>query len=175
MSSLLELVAGINPDLLCLDITPEQWRERAFDNLPPEYREGLLPLAHQTDIVVAPIGSEKPLTREVPRGWRRKVISWLRSWIGSIQRKAPGPDATNQGWRHVLANYLYNATRTLSVGPRKREIADYVNHLTYMVLEVSRRDPGTRVLVVINVQHCHVVRKQLRKQSDVVVTNYDDL
>ncbi len=175
MTALLELVANINPDLLCLDITPEQWRERDFDNLPREYREALLPLAHQTDIVVAPIGGEKPSATPVVGGWRRKVINWLHSWIGSIQRKAPGPDATNQGWRHVLANYLYDATRTLSSGSRKREVADYVDHLALKALEISRRDPGTRVLVVINVQYCHIVRKRLHEYSDVEVANYRDL
>ena len=175
ISSLLELVANINPDLLCLDITLNQWRERDFDNLPPQYREALLPLASQTDIVVAPIGAEKPPTREVSGAWRRKAITWLRSWIASIQRKAPSPDATNQGWRHDLSNYLYKTIRALSAGPRKREVADYVDHLVYKVLEVSRRDPGTRVLVVINVQYCHIVRQRLREYRDVKVANYRDL
>jgi hypothetical protein len=175
MFALLELVAKINPDLLCLDITPRQWRERDFDKLPREYQEALLPLARQTDIVVAPIGRDKPPAKQVLGGRRGKVSNWLRKWIEFIQRTAPGPDATNQGWRHGLTNYFYDATRALSAGSGKREVMVYVDHLARNVLEVSRRDPGTRVLVVVNVQHCHIVRKQLRKSHDVEVTDHNDL
>jgi hypothetical protein len=95
LSALLDLVAAINPDLLCLDITPEQWQAQSFSDLPPEYQEALLPLARQTDIVIAPIGE------------------WLRRRIATIQRTAPSPDAMNQGWRHDLANHLYSATQWL--------------------------------------------------------------
>ena len=175
MTALLELVANIDPDLLGLDITPEQWRNREFNNLPREYLEALLPLARQTDIVVAPLGGEKLPSREVLSGWRRKVIYWLRGWIESIQRTAPGPEATNQGWRHRLANYLYDATRALSSGARKREVAEYVDYLVQRVLEVSRRDPGSRMLVIVNVQYCHIIRERLRDYGAVEVTNYSDL
>jgi hypothetical protein len=46
MSVLLELVAEINPDLLCLDMTPEQWHESDFEGLPPEYQEAGSPDGH---------------------------------------------------------------------------------------------------------------------------------
>lgn len=175
MSSLLELVANIDPDLLCLDITPRQWRERDFDKLPPEYREALLPLARQTDIVVAPIGVETTPPNQVIGGWRLLAINRLRSWISVLQRTAPGPDATNQGWRHRLTNYLYDAIRALSAGYKNRGMVDYVDYLVQKVIEVSRRDPGSRVLVVVNVQHCHIVRKRLHKRKDLQVTNYSEL
>lgn len=175
MSALLELVAAIDPDLLCLDITPQQWREQDFDDLPPEYQEAMLPLARKTDIVVAPIGGETALPNQLIGERRLKAINWLRDWIEKIQRTAPGPDATSQGWRHLLTNVLYDASRALSTGFGKSEVADYVDFLAQKVLEVARRDPGTRVLVVVNVQHCHIVRKRLRKHRDVVVTNYGDL
>jgi hypothetical protein len=175
MSSLLELVASIDPDLLCLDITPKQWCERDFDKLPPEYREALLPLARQTDIVVAPIGGEKSPSKQLTGGWRRVVINSLRSWISAIQRSAPGPDAMNQGWRHDLVNYLYDATRRLSGIDMEREARAHTDYLTREALAVSRRDPGARVLVVVNVQYCHIIRERLRKHEELEVTAYSEL
>jgi uncharacterized protein len=49
-------VRDIQPDLLCLDILPEQWERRDFSALPPRYRQALLPLAEQSDIVIVPVG-----------------------------------------------------------------------------------------------------------------------
>jgi hypothetical protein len=175
MSGLLELVANVDPDLLCLDITPKQWRERDFDKLPPEYREALLPLAGQTDIVVAPIGGETTPRSQEMGGWRLGAINRLRSWISAIQRVAPGPEATNQGWRHDLVNFLYDAIRWLTSSDIKRETWAHVDYLTQEVLAISRRDPGTRMLVVVNVQYCHIIRGRLQKYNEVKVTSFTDL
>jgi hypothetical protein len=172
MAALLDLVESVNPDLLCLDMTRDQWQRQAFADLPPEYREALLPLAHQTDIVVAPIAGSQPPPKPEASGWRGTAILWLRSWIATIQRTASGPDAVNQGWRHHLANYLYDATRWLSAGDIERATREHMAQLTQAVLEVARRDPGARILVVVNVQYCHIIRERLRHHEDVEVTTY---
>lgn len=172
MAALLDLVAKIDPDLLCLDMTRDQWQTQAFEDLPPEYKEALLPLAHQTDIVVAPIAGGQPPPKPEASGWRGTGIRWLRGWIATIQRTAAGPDAVNQGWRHHLANYLYDATRWLSAGDVERAAHEHADHLTQAVLDVARRDPGARVLVVVNVQYCHIIRERLRHHQDIEVTTY---
>lgn len=175
LAALLDLVTNIDPDLLCLDMTQEQWKAQAFDDLPPEYQEALLPLAHQTDIVVAPIaGGQSPPIPE-GSGWRGTGIRWLRNRIATIQRTAPGPDAINQGWRHHLANYLYDATRWLSTNEVESAVREHMDQLTQAVLQVARRDPGARVLVVLNVQYCHIIRGRLRHHDDIEVTPYMNL
>jgi hypothetical protein len=175
MSALLDLVADINPDLLLLDMTPQQWQEQDFDELPPEYQEALLPLAHQTDIVVAPIGGGQLPPNLEAGGWRGAAIRWLRKRIAAIQRKAPGPDAVNQGWRHHLANYYYGAARWLAGADVDRATRQHTDDLTQATLDVIRRDPGTRVLVVVNVQHCHIIRERLRGYEDLDVATYTEL
>ncbi len=175
MAALLDLVQSIDPDLLCLDMTQDQWRRQAFEDLPPEYREALLPLAHQTDIVVAPIAGGQPPPKPDASGWRGVCIRWLRNQIATIQRTAPGPDAVNQGWRHHLANRLYNTARWLSAGEIEKAAREHADHLTQAVLRVARRDPGARVLVVVNVQYCHIIRERLRHHVDIEVTTYANL
>lgn len=175
MAALLDLVANIDPDLLCLDITQEQWQAQTFENLPPEYQEALLPLAHQTDIVVTPIAGGQPPPIPEASGWRGAGIRWLRNRIATIERNAPGPDAINQGWRHHLANYLYDATRRLSANEAEKAMHKHMDHLTQAVLRVARRDPGARVLVVLNVQYCHIIRERLRHHDDIEVTSYMNL
>jgi hypothetical protein len=175
ISALMELVSGINPDLLCLDISPKQWKEQDFNALSREYQEALLPLARQTDIVVAPIGDGESLPITEAAGWRGKAVGWLRNWIAAIQRTASGPDAINQGWRHRSSNILYDAIRLLSSSDSERGALEHAAQLTQEVIELSRRDPGVRVLVVANVQQCHIIREQLREFGEVEVTTYTEL
>ena len=175
LTALIELVSEINPDLLCLDMTPEQWHEGRFEELPPEYREGLLPLAHQTDIVVAPIASGRRPPRPEARGASGLLVRWLRGWLAILQRTAPGPDAINQGWRHEFANWLYHLTGLLAGAEVRQARREHTDHLTEHALHVARRDPGARVLVVVNVQHCHHIRARLRAYPDIRVTTYTEL
>ncbi len=175
MSALLDLVAEVNPDLLCLDMTPEQWQEQKFDDLPPEYQDTLLPLAHQTDIVIAPVGGGHSPSVPEASGWRGTVIDALRRWIATIQRTAPGPDAINQGWRHHLVNLLYDAIRRLAGSDIRQEADEHADYLKREVLKVTHRDPSARILVVVNVQYCHILRERLRKYDDLEIVTYINL
>jgi len=175
LPALVRLVSELNPDLLCLDITPEQWAAGNFDDLPPAYRDALLPLAHQTDIVVVPIAGEHPPAEPAAPGWRGQLIALFRRWLAAIQRAAPNPAAVNQGWRHDSANWLYHLIALLAGGQAWQEWQTHRQHLTQQILETARRDPGRRILVVVNVRHCHHLRPALKEYPEVEVVRYSEL
>ena len=175
LKSLVQLVSQVQPDLLCLDMTPEQWRRGDFKDLPPEYRDALLPLAHQTDIVVVPIAEERPPAEPSAAGWRGKAIRGLRGWLAGLQRRAPGPDAINQGLRHEIANLLYHSIAVLAGGESQRPSQAHADHLTQQVWELARREAGRRILVVVNVRYCHLIRARLRECPEIDVRGYAQL
>ena len=175
LAALVQLVATINPDLLCLDMTPEQWQRQDFGNLPPEYAQALLPLARQTDMVVVPIAGQHLPPRPQATGWREQLIQLQRSWLARLQRTAPSPAAINQGWRHHLAATLYSLTRSLAGSDIRRDYWQHTADLTKAVVDLAQRDPGRRILVVVNVQHCHHIRPRLRQQPGIIVKTYLDL
>jgi len=174
LAALVALVTGINPDLLCLDISPEQWQAKDFKLLTPEYRDALLPLANQSDIVVVPIGGDLPDEPPVsgPRGW---LIARLRAGLAALQQSASGPDALNRGWRHDLANLLYHLMGQLAGGGQHRHRLQHLGHLAQRVVEITHRDPGCRVLVVVNVRYCHLLRPELRRHQELEVVSYTQL
>lgn len=175
LTALVRLVAELRPDLLCLDLTPEQWQRGDFGDLPSEYAQALLPLAHQTDIVVVPIAGARPPAEPAATGWRGIAIRLLRRWLAHLQRTAPGPAAVNEGPRHFLADLLYGATVLLAGGEARRAWRAHTEHLVQQVLQVARRDPERRVLVAVNVRHCHHIRHALQIHPEVRVTRYSEL
>lgn len=175
LTSLIELVTDLHPDLLCLDMTPLQWQQRDFQQLPPEYREALLPLANQTDIVVVPIGGDMTNDDISLSGWRKKLQEVVREGLAFLQRTAPGPAAINHGVRHETANVLYHTIAWLTGKEALRSRDTHVEHLTHEVLGVVQRDPEARVLVVVNVQFCHRLRPKLRKYPNIQVVKYSEL
>ena len=175
LEALVELVADLNPDFVCLEMTPEQWRQQDFDDLPPEYRDALLPLTYQTDMVVVPIAESDPPAEPVASGWRGQLVAVCRRGLAYIQRSAPNAAAVNQGWRHDLANVLYHLIAWLGEGRAEKEWQAHRHHLAEQVLELARRDPGRRILVVVNVRHCHHIRPALKRHSEVEVVPYSKL
>jgi hypothetical protein len=175
LQSLVDLVAGINPDLLCLDITLEQWQQQDFGRLPAEFSQALLPLAAQTDIVVVPIGGEQVMPIAAATGWRGVIIAAVRKLLSWIQSGAPGPDAINQGWRHDVANILYTLTRRLAGGKVPHAYHTHIEQVTQAALDAAQNNPGNRILVVTNIQYCHHIRPILQQQPGIIETSYKDL
>ena len=174
LAALVNLVAKINPDLLCLDISLAQWQRQDFSGLPAEYSEALLPLAEQTDIVVVPIGGHETMPRATAVGWRGLLIGWARKLLGRMQASAPGPDALNQGWRHHWGNLLYSLVRALAGSTVQAAYQTHIKQVSQAALQAAHNNPGSRILVVTNIQYCHHIRPHLR-QADVTETTYTDL
>lgn len=175
LPALVRLVGKLHPDLLGLDMTPEQWARRDFGDLPPEYREALLPLAHQTDIVVVPIAGDNPPPEPTASGWRGGLIALLRRLLAYLQRTAPGPAALNEGPLHHVADSLYSLMAWLAGTDTVRAWRRHTDELVKQILEVARRDPGRRILVVVNLRHCHHIRPALRRHLEVHVVSHADL
>lgn len=175
LNALVRLVSGLRPDLLCLDMTSQQWRQRDFGGLPPEYREALLPLAYQTDIVVVPVADGNSPIETSAWGLRGSLIHLVRGWLAFLQRTAPGADAINQGLRHHIADLLYSLSAWLAGPATRQRLKVHTDRLTQAVLELARRDPGARILVVVNVRHCHIIRAALKKYPEIKIVKYSDL
>lgn len=175
LRALVQLVTGMRPDLLCLDLTPDQWRRRDAADLPPEYREALLPLADETDIVVVPIAGESLLEDPAAMGWRGIALRPLHAWFARLQCTAPGPAALSRGPRLVVANLLYGLMAALAGNGTRSRWQAYAAELAQRVIDTVRRDPGRRVLVAVGARHCHQVCRALEQYPEVRIVRISEL
>lgn len=175
LKALVQLVSHLNPDFLCLEMTSRQWQDQDFGDLPPEFGEALLPLAYQTDMVVVPIAEADPPQEPAASGWRGWLIERLRQGLAAIQRSAPDAAAVNQGWRHDTANVLYHLIAGLGQGQVEQAWHTHRHYMIEEVLKLTRRDPGRRILVVVNVRHCHHLRPALEKHPDIDIVQFSEL
>ncbi|MCB0175903.1 MAG: hypothetical protein KDJ97_35705 [Anaerolineae bacterium] len=175
LAALVRLVDDLDPDFLCLEMTPQRWQQQDFSDLPPEFGEALLPLAYQTDMVVVPIAEADPPAEPAAAGWRGRFIEGMRWGLALIVRSAPTAAAMNQGWRHDWANRLYSAIARLAGGEVEQQWHSHQQHMIEQVANLCHRDPGRRTLVVVNVRHCHHLRPALDNYSDIEVVPFSEL
>lgn len=175
LEALFDLVVKIHPDLLCLDIPPETWEQKSFADLPPEYREALLPLAERSDIVIVPIGDRQIQTQPETTGWRGAATGWLQALLSALQRNAPSPLAVNYGWRHDLANGLYYLIDRLDQMFIRESHKAHTQHLIDRIRQAVRRDPEAKILAVVNVRYCHHIRPALREDEQIEVVPFTEL
>jgi hypothetical protein len=175
LEALFDLVVDIHPDLLCLDIPPGVWDQKSLDELPPEYRDALLPLAERSDIVIVPIGDIQIQPLPKITGWRGAAIGWLQALLAALQRNAPSPLAVNYGWRHDLANGLYYLIDRLDQTLMRESHRTHTQHLIERIRQAVRRDPEAKILAVVNVRYCHHIRPALREDEQIEVVPFTEL
>jgi hypothetical protein len=120
---------------------------------------------------VVPIAGEHPPEEPAASGWRGLAIEVLRRLLAALQRTSP-PAAVVEGMRHHVADVLYELMGALAGHRTYRDWKTHTAYLTDRVIEVARRDPGRRVLVAVNLRHCHHIRPALRKHPEIRVVPY---
>lgn len=177
LKNLRSLVKELQPDLLCAEIYPEDWRSGNMDRLSVEYQLALVPLSRRTNIIIVPIGGAKQKELFQPRGgrWlglRIFIVSLLNDQLRIMQRLANGPRVINSG----LFGWLCDQTCSLSAwicGPQAQKDWEDANQtILANILAAIHRDPGQRVLITVNCRLRHRLVKRLSRVAGIELVSY---
>jgi hypothetical protein len=178
LACLSKIVTEQAPDLLCAEVTTDVWEQGNLAAAELEVREALAPVAALTDIVLVPVApSEKQYAEFTSNaGWRQRATQSGIRVLRWGQRKAATPEAIHgfffEAFCHTLCA-LTEATWT----PEQRDDWDRQNlQMVENILDVVRRDPGRRVLVVVQCQRLHRLTPLLKAHSnEVELVHYQKL
>lgn len=174
------LVKNIQPDLLCAEIHPDDWRSGDLSIVWPEYRDALLPLARRTDIIIVPVGGSNGHEIQIPGNgpimWlRRLVVRLIYGLQRLLMRLARRPDDVNGGALDALCDGMC-ATALRVSGPQARQAWDEANKaILNNILAAARRDPERRVLVTVDCRRRRWLIDHLLDRPEVELVNYRSL
>jgi hypothetical protein len=170
LDCLRQIVIDRSPDLVCAEVTRNIWEAGDLSTAEVEVREALAPVAAMTDIVLVPVApSQRSYEAFVPtHGWRRQVTRFLRNFLRWGQRKAATPDAIHGFWFSAFCHTIC-ALNEWAWNPQERSNWDRQNQeMVENILGVVHRDPGRRVLVVVQCQRLHRLTPLLRRYRDEI-------
>lgn len=172
------IILHVGPDLLCADITREDWENNSYSNTVLEVREALAPVIKLSDTVLVPVAPnpEQFSDYQAPPGWRQILLGWFGHLLQWGQRVANRPEAI-----HGLAfdAFCHTVCALTEMTWRKAHQSAYqvrTKALAENILRAIRRDPGTRVLVVIQCQWNHTLEPILKREANwLEIVDYREL
>lgn len=172
------IIWHVGPDLLCADITREDWENNTLSNTTLEVREALAPLIKMSDTVLVPVAPNPELFSDykAPPGWRHVLSGWFGRLLQWGQRVASRPEAI-----HGLAfdAFCHTVCALTEMTWTKADQSAYqvrTQALAENILQAVQRDPGTRVLVVIQCQWEHTLEPILKRKADwLEIVDYREL
>jgi len=173
LASLQQAVETVEPDLLGVELDPQDWERDDLLNAPIEVRTALVAAARRTDTVIVPLGGA-PARVSIASGdggfaaLRTGVFNLVDAAFVPIQRGVEGPDAMESPFFRTachLACHLEEAAAG-KLGRRQWETAN--REVLTRLLGTARRDPGRTFLVAVQCRRLAWLRKRLRTMSDEI-------
>lgn len=164
------VVADLEPDLICAEITRSMWEGGQLSQAAMEVREALAPVVAATDAVLVPVApSPERFGDFAPEsGWRGEMVRTFDRLLQWGQRRADTPEAVNGPLFGVFCHTVCYLTEW-SFSAEERAAWNAQNEvIAANVMTTVRRDPGRRVLVTVQCQRIHKLRPLLRRRDEAL-------
>jgi hypothetical protein len=178
LKCLQKIVADVSPDLLCAEITMEDWEQQDFSKAALEVREALAPVIASTDIVLIPVApSPEQYADFAPEsGWRLRLVRTFDRLLRWGQIQADDARTVNGPWFGAFCHTvcwvtesLWSTKDRLAWEKQNEELAEHIVHAVH-------RDSGRRVLVAVQCQRLHRLIPLLHAHDDLFkIVGYQNL
>lgn len=178
LNCLKKIVAEAAPDLLCAEITVEDWEHTDFARASVEVREALAPVIASTDIVLIPVApSRHRYDSFAPEsGWRRSWTAAFDRLLRWGQRRAGSARNVNGPWFGAFCHTVCWLTERLWNSRDRAGWEEQNRELVANVVRALERDPGRRVLLAVQCQRLHHLIPLLHTHRDqFALVSYQEL
>lgn len=170
LNCLRTLVIELAPDLLCAEITQQDWEHQDLSRASLDFRQALEPAARLTETVLVPVAPspERFENFMAPPGWRQRLVRSFDRWLRWGQRTAGKPQAIHGILFESFCHTVCLMTE-LAWSPDERAAWDLQNKvLVETILDLVRRDPSRRVLAAVQCQRFHKLEPLLKRHLDEI-------
>ena len=169
LGCLQKIIADVSPDLLCAEITMEDWEREDFSRTALEVREALAPVIASTDIVLIPVAPtlERYADFTPDSGWRRRLVRTFDRLLRWGQIQADDARTVNGPWFGAFCHTICWLTESLWSAKDRAAWEKQNEELVENIIGAVRRDSGRRVLVTVQCQRLHRLLPLLHAHDDL--------
>ena len=169
LDCLQKIIAEVSPDLLCAEITMQDWEREDFSRASLEVREALAPVIASTDIVLIPVAptSEQYADFAPDTGWRRRLVRTFDRFLRWGQIQADDVQTVNGLWFGAFCHTVCWLTELLWTTKDRAAWEEQNEELAENIVRTVQQDSGCRVLVTVQCQRLHRLVPLLRAHDDL--------
>ena len=169
LNSLQQIVANVSPDLLCAEITREDWEQEDLSSAAFEVREALAPVIASTDIVLIPVAPSPAQYADFApdSGWRRRLVRTFNRLLRWGQIQADDARTVNGPWFGAFCHTVCLMTESLWSARDRARWERQNQELVENIVRAVQRDSGRRVLVAVQCQRLHRLTPLLKAHHDL--------
>lgn len=178
LNCLQKIVAAVSPDLLCAEITREDWEHGDFSQAALEVRDALAPTIASMDIVLIPVApSPKQYVDFTPdSGWRHRVVRNFDRLLRWGQIQADDVKTINGFGFGVFCHTVCWLTEMFWSGNDRAAWERQNQELVENIVRAIQRDRGRRVLIAVQCQRLHRLIPLLHAHDDLFkIVDYQNL
>lgn len=178
LDCLRKVIADLAPDLLCAEITMDEWESEDFSRASLEVREALVSVIASTDIVLIPVAPtlERYTDFTPDSGWRRRLVRTFDQLLQWGQIEADDVQTVNGLWFGAFCHTVCWLTEMFWTAKDRAAWEKQNKELTENIIRAVQRDSGRRVLVAVQCQRLHHLIPFLRAQTKVIdIVGYQSL
>ncbi len=185
---LAQIIRQISPDLLGVELTPTDLETRKEQRIKQEYPRSVFPLLDEGLCDAFPLEPSEPLfsqlvqmAKQAAEALHRRapeVEEMFGVYVESLYEtlfawwRSPFDVNSDETDRHFKIKHQFQAA---VYGPEEREGWDAWNqHFLDQILEAANRRPGTRVLVLVGVEHTYWLRERLREEPHIHLVSVEE-
>ena len=178
LDCLQKIVADASPDLLCAEITMEDWERNDFSRAALEVHQALAPVTASTDIVLIPVAPspEQYIDFTPDSGSRHRLVRTFDRLLRWGQIQADDARTVNGPWFGAFCHTVCWLTELLWTAKDRAAWEKQNEELAENIIRAVKRDSGRRVLVTVQCQRLHRLIPRLRAHDDLFrIVPYQDL
>ena len=178
-ADLSEAIEKLHPDVLAVELTPADLKEKVEQKNKREYQNSVYPLLRRHNWLTVALEPEGPR--------RSELIAFMRQAEESLRQTSPQKDEAFDTYTDNLFEYLLsewhstadvNATWTDRLFAVKHAFQDglygsqekqgwegWNRYFLQQIITAAKQSPGKRIVVIVGVEHGYWLREHLRDQG----------
>ncbi len=173
-----KIIADVSPDLLCAEITMEDWEREDLSKAALQVCEALAPVIASTDIVLIPVAPTREEYADFTpdSGWRQRLVQKFDRLLRWGQIQADNVQTVNGPWFGAFCHTVCWLTEMFWTGKDRAKWERQNQELVENIIRAVQRDRGRRVLVTVQCQRLHRLIPLLRAHGDLFkIVGYQNL
>ncbi len=186
LDDLRTIIEKIDPDVICIELTEKDLKDKSAQTIKIEYPKCILPLSQEKGYMLIPMEPSEPDYSRIINKYKQmnKEIESKKIEIFGLYTEVlydylftywDSPIAVNSSLTNVFFEVKHNFQGSLFGSIEKECWSEWNTHFLNTILEACKTYKEKRILVTVGVEHVYWIKKHLKDNPKIKLIEIDEI